>query len=117
MSALSVASSTINQFDADGGLGTCKLKAYPPRFNGAITLGFVPRFLDVTQDVQADDCTCAARRTVLDCCLELEADNSISELVEQDLSIGIPEGHDLHQIAQWPDRHADIGKDFAFYSC
>ena len=41
LSTLSTASRTINQFDADGGLGTCKLKTYPPRLNGAIILGFV----------------------------------------------------------------------------
>ena len=80
----------------------------------AIMLCFVFRFLDVTQDAQADDCICAARRTIPNRCLELEADGSISEFVEQNLSIGSPEGHELHQLAQWPDRHAGIGKGFAF---
>ena len=77
-------------------------------------LGLCFLFLDVTQDAQADYCICAARRTFLNRCLELEADGSITEFVEQNLSIGSPEGHELHQLAQWPDRHAGIGEDFAF---
>lgn len=102
---------------ADNGLlSTAKLKTYPARLNVAILFYFIDRFLK-----------CSARResvgTFLDdaCselmtrCIEVETQAYLELDFDDyaDMPCSAP-GHPLARLAEWPDRDAGIGKDYAF---
>ena len=91
-----------------------QLKTCPPRLNGALVLSFISRFasLTISEQDQRDSLVLEAENAIKSRCLEIDSgDNTFQDL---DTSVAIPPDDPLYLYAQWPDRDAGRGTDYAF---
>ena len=88
---------------------TAKLKTYPPRLNAANVLAFVNRFATACGHLDNEERGTfleSAFNSLLERCIEIEGKMNEGPFADQGQAPCSIEGHQLFELALWPDRQA-----------
>ena len=106
--------SLASPFEADGSFATAKLKTYPPRLNACFLLSFLHQYASPLFEADdLGDLTVDAKCVLLARCDFIRVNSGDGSFVEQAIPSSALDS-DLAAYADWPERHATIGRDFAF---
>ena len=103
----------VRTVEEDGCFVLAKLKTYPPRLNAVIVSSFIDRFFRASASGESLDFLDSSYSCLMNRCIDIEA-NAVTDFADQlDPPYAVP-GHPLAELAEWPDRDAARGRDFAF---
>jgi hypothetical protein len=106
--------SAASPLEADGSFATAKLKTYPPRLNACFLLSFLHQYASPLFEADdLDDLIADAKCVLLARCDFIRVNSGDGSFVEQAIPASALDS-DLSAYADWPERHATIGRDFAF---
>ena len=99
--------------EEDGCFSKAKLKTYPPRLNAVIASSFIGHLFRASAGGESLDFLDSSYSCLMNHCINIEA-NAVTDFAEQlDPPYALP-GRPFAELAEWPDRDAAQGRDFAF---